>query len=72
MGRITVIEHSRKHGRFDSRWPPRRQVTDSRPRVASRNEGVEGDAFLLRALATWEAEGGATGCARDARTQTTA
>jgi hypothetical protein len=53
------IEHSRKHGFHDPRWP-RHAVSASPRRGELRRDGVESDAFLLTALATWESEGGAS------------
>jgi hypothetical protein len=68
----TVIEHSRKHGPFDPRWPRRPQLFDRRPSGASLSKGFDADDLLVEEIATWEAEGGATARARSARAWTTA
>jgi len=57
--RIGAIEHSRKHGFHDPRWPRRRDASASPRRSELRSGAVESDAFLLASLATWEGEGGA-------------
>jgi hypothetical protein len=55
-----MMEHPRKHGPFDRRWPRPRRVADARRTREPRSNGFGGDA-LLRSQATWEGEGGALG-----------